>query len=302
MEVTILLSNLIKSGFITFSQDKTLIVDANKNKIIQGIDAQIEEENTLTEISDEETLAEALIEEAMLDGMDDGDLLTMDTANLSNLIPKENERLGQIAEDVIKSAKEEADDIINRAHDEAEQLRASAYEEAEQIKQSAKEEGYQDGYNKATTQAEAELNAKRKELAEKEQQLNQQLQEQKEALLYDTEHKMVDWLCKMIPSITGVVIENQKDVLLHMINNALHELDNSKHFIIKVSSEDYEGLLERKEEIYGARNPSIELELFEDAKLSPMQCLIDTDNGIVDVSLDVQLDNLNRALKLLIKE
>ena len=82
----------------------------------------------------------------------------------------------------------------------------------------------------------------------------------------------------------------------------MQDLDNSKHFVIKVSSNDYEELLERKDEIYGALNPAIEMEIFEDAKLTAMQCLIETDNGIVDVSLDVQLDNLITALKLMVKE
>ena len=82
----------------------------------------------------------------------------------------------------------------------------------------------------------------------------------------------------------------------------MHDLDNSKHFVIKVSEADYEELLERKAEIYGALNPAIHMEIFEDAKLSAMQCLIETDNGIVDISLDVQLDNLITALKLMIVE
>ena len=87
-----------------------------------------------------------------------------------------------------------------------------------------------------------------------------------------------------------------------MINVAMHDLDNSKHFVVKVSGDDYEDIAERKEEIYGALNPNIDIEIFEDAKLLPMQCLIETDNGIVDISLDVQLDNLKKALKLMVQE
>lgn len=113
------------------------------------------------------------------------------------------------------------------------------------------------------------------------------MQEGEEILIKTTEHKMVDLLCQLIPTITGVVIENQKDVLLYMINVAMRDLDNSRHFVIKVSSDDYDKVSARKEEIYGAMNPNIDLEVFEDAKLLPMQCLIETDNGIVDISLDV---------------
>ena len=61
-------------------------------------------------------------------------------------------------------------------------------------------------------------------------------------------------------------------------------------------------MLLNKDNIYGALNPGIKLEIFEDSKLSKMQCLIETDNGIVDLSLDVQLGNLKKALKMMIKE
>ena len=44
------------------------------------------------------------------------------------------------------------------------------------------------------------------------------------------------------------------------------------------------------------------IELFEDAKLSRYQCSIETDNGMIDLSLDVQMDNLITALKLMVKE
>ena len=45
-----------------------------------------------------------------------------------------------------------------------------------------------------------------------------------------------------------------------------------------------------------------ELEVFEDAKLEKYQCLIETDNGIVDISLDAQFANLTKALRLMIKD
>jgi flagellar assembly protein FliH len=106
----------------------------------------------------------------------------------------------------------------------------------------------------------------------------------------------------MVHHVTGVSIDGMQGVLLYMINNSMRELDNSHHFVVRVSPDDYEEISKDKDKIYGALNPGIELEIFEDAKLSKMQCLIETDNGIVDVSLDAQLDNLVKVLKLMIKE
>ncbi len=297
------MSNLIKSGFVAFSQNDKLVINANENHIIKAIDAETEEKKLSEQASVEEALAEALILDAELEGTDFGgsSLLTMDKTDFPDLSQLE-EKQRQMADDVLRSAREEAEDIVSKAHDEAEQLRANAFDEAEQIKVQAQEEGYQTGYQEAMERATEEIAEKEAALAQQLQIQQQELEEKRQQLVKETERQMVELLCQLIPSITGVMVENQKDVLLYIINTAMQDLDNSKHFVIKVSSDDYEGLTERKEEIYGALNPSIDMEIFEDAKLSPMQCLIETDNGIVDVSLDVQLRNLVTALKLMIKE
>lgn len=300
VEVTRLLSNLIKSGFVAFSQDNALVIDGNKSKIIKGINETTEE----TAASVEEKLAEAMIHDAGLDEtlLTEEDLLIMDTADIPMLSEEASEKMQERAEEVVKSAKNEADEIVTRAHEEVEKLRAEAYVEAENIRNQAKEEGYQAGYREGFDAAKNECEEKKAELERQIQESAVRLREKEEILIQTTEHKMVDLLCQLIPTITGVVIENQKDVLFYMINAAMRDLDNSRHFVVKVSSDDYEEVSERKEEIYGAMNPNIDLEVFEDAKLSPMQCLIETDNGMVDISLDVQLDNLKKALKLMIRE
>ena len=296
------MSNLIKSGFVAFSQDNKLVIDANENKIIKAIDTVANEVTAEREDSVEEVLAEAFIRDAELEGMDFGeDVLTMDTSELPDLSGSAQE-LSKVAEKVIHSAKSEAESIVNQAHDEVEQMRASAYDEAERIKQQAREEGYHAGFDEGMQGAQKEIQEKSDAMERHLQEMELQFQEKETALIKDTEHKMVDLLCRFIPSITGVVIENQRDVLLYMINTAMQDLDNSKHFVIKAAIENYEDVAARKDDIYGALNPNVELEIFEDAKLAPMQCLIETDNGIVDISLDVQLENLITALKLMVKE
>lgn len=294
------MSNLFKSGFVAFSQNDKLVIDANKHKIITGIDAAIEEA-AIREQTMEEALAEALIQDAGLneEDFDDDPVLAVDTAEFSKASSRE---FHQMTKEIVKSAKEEAEMIISQAHDEVEQLRSAAYDEVEQLKEQAKEEGFQQGYEEGRQTAEKELKAKTKELEERAAETEHALQQKEEDMIRMTEQRMVDWLCRMIPQITGVVVENQREVLLYMVNSAMQDLDNSKHFVIRVSGGDYEKIEKHKDEIYGALNPNIDLEVFEDAKLSPLQCVIETDNGMVDISLDVQLDNLVKALRLMVKE
>ncbi len=295
------MSNLIKSGFVAFSNNDKLVINANENKIIKAIDADVKERKIEEAISVEEALAEALILDAELDGTDfNGEKVTASRDSQSDILSQEDAQ--HLVDDMIQAAHAEAEDIVSKAHDVAEQLRAASYDEAERIKAQAQEEGYQTGYNSAVESLSNEFANKEADLERKLQEYEESFRNREIRLVEETERRMVELLCQLIPSITGVVIEGQRDVLLYMINNAMHDLDNSKHFVIKVSGNDYEELAERKEEIYGALNPAIEMEIFEDAKLAPMQCIIETDNGLVDISLDVQVDNLIKALKLMIKE
>lgn len=296
------MSNLIKSNFIAFSKQDAIVIDANKNKIIQAIDANNEIAATGEE-SMEEALAEAMIRDAELEGVDFGDdVLTFDTASLPNLQESDNSQLKQISEDVLHAAKQEADEIVNKAHDEAEQLRAQAYDESEQIKQSAQEEGYQKGYQEALAAAQEEIARQQDALRQQQLDFETEIRATKDNLMKETETKMVEILCEMISNVTGIMLDDYQSVLFYMVNHAMEDMDDSKNFVIKVSSEDYKEIVSQKENIYGAQNPNISIKIFEDAKLEPLQCLIETDNGIVNLSLDVQLKNLKTALKLMIKD
>ena len=90
--------------------------------------------------------------------------------------------------------------------------------------------------------------------------------------------------------------------MLYMVNEAIKNLDDSRHFVIRVSEADYPYLEQQKAQLYGSANPNVDLELFSDAKLSERQCLIETENGVVNVSLDEQLRNLQKALQLMIRK
>ena len=296
------MSNLIKSEFVSFADDNIIKIDANENKIIKGIDNAIEEARIEGEASVEEAIAEAMLDEAELEGLelaDAGSMLTMDTSELPMLENLPGEEASLTSEDIINNANKEAREIISNAHDEAEKLRGEAFDEAQSIKQQAKEEGYQAGYEEGSNNALQEYESRNRELDERISQFENEMNVKRDELVKETTNRMVDWLIQMIPHITGVFVEGSYNVLLYMINNAMRDLDNSRHFVIKVSPEDYNDIIEKKDDIYGSLNPGIDMEIFEDSKLEKLQCMIETDNGIVDISLDAQLDNLTKALKLL---
>ena len=73
----------------------------------------------------------------------------------------------------------------------------------------------------------------------------------------------------------------------------------SNNYIIKTSSEDAEFLRENKENIIKNVDRDINIEIVEDVSMKKNECLIDTDFGIYDCGLDIQLENLMRAIRIL---
>ena len=143
VEVTRSLSNLIKSGFVAFSQDNTMVIDANNNKIIKGMEEALQEAAATKEAASlEEALAEAMIEDAQIDGIDGETMpsLTIDRGSQETMLHSQS-----LADQIVQKAKADARQIVDQAHDEAEQLRADAYDEAEQVRSQARTDGYQTG-------------------------------------------------------------------------------------------------------------------------------------------------------------
>ena len=189
----------------------------------------------------------------------------------------------------------EAEEVLAKARMEAEEILASARMEAEEIKESAYALGKNDGYNDGLAAGQAELTALEANLKEQarewEEEYNQKISE--------AEPKFVAIMLSLIEKITGVVVENKKDIILHLVHNAMRQIRKSEKYVIHCSSEDYSLLESEKERLCSAVGTTGEVEILEESWFVKNQCIIEADSSIIDCSLDVQMKNLIENLKLL---
>ena len=113
------------------------------------------------------------------------------------------------------------------------------------------------------------------------------------------EEKFADIMIKLISKITGVLCEDRKDVIIFLIDNALHNVSKSKNITIRVSNEDFTNVNSAKDKLKEKLSSDTELDIAEDSNLSENQCIIETDSGIIDCSLDAQIDNLKEKIRLI---
>ncbi|MGN0436055.1 MAG: FliH/SctL family protein [Wujia sp.] len=258
------MSNLLKTGFQSFknSSKEPFVIDVNSYKFNEAkIIRSVDEKN---EQDNSDSNCESLANEAVLnDALDKAKLLRDDA--------------------MLKAAK-----IISDAEIEAETIKEQAYQEGY-------DKGLEDGNMEAMKRADIYLENIQKEQDAVIAENNKKLEE----ALVESEAKLVDFSCTIIEKLTGILVDEYKPVMLHMINNALKEAETSRSFLIMVSEDSYAYILENSDRIVGASNPGIKIEIYADPNLQKNQCMIESDNGIIDLSMDVQIKNLVTAIKLL---
>lgn len=200
---------------------------------------------------------------------------------------------------ILNDALEKASILIEDAKEQAAKLISDAEIEAGAIREQARVDGYEKGLAEGLDEAKNQIEEHMQELQRQSEVETEQKREELMDELAQAEKDMVDVSCGLIEKLTGILVDSYKPVMLHMINNALNNTDSSKQFIIRVASEIYPYVADNRDRIIGASNPGVSIEIFGDSKLTSGQCMIESDNGIVDLSMDVQVKNLITAIKLL---
>ncbi len=202
-----------------------------------------------------------------------------------------------VYEDEEKLLQEQGDRIISEAKEKALEILEIAKNEAEIISQDLYEEAQKKGYEDGLQNGMSEVNQTKKELEELAQTQNQNYLEQIETL----EPQFANILTMLIEKITGIIIEDKKEVILYLIHNAIVGVDSSKTYNVRTSKDDYDFVLSKKNELSSYVSNEIIIDVTLDYTLGKNQCFIETDTRIIDCSLDVQLNNLIQDIKLLSK-
>ena len=202
-------------------------------------------------------------------------------------------------EEVLGDAMDKAKSILDESREKANEIIERAKAEAEALMEEAKQEGYNRGLEEGNMEAMRRSDAYLEKIEEEKAAFMQNYDKEAEEKIAEAEKKMVELSCRIVEKMTGMLVDEYQPVMLHMINQSLLEQDASHKFVIRVAEESFAYINDNYDRIVGATNPSIELEIFGDAKLTKRQCQIESDNGIIDLSLDVQVNNLIKAFKLL---
>ena len=203
----------------------------------------------------------------------------------------EKERLEQK-----KEAEQQAEWILSEAREQAARIQEEAEQQAEEVRQAAMEEGRRLGREEGLAVAEEELKQAQADIEE----AQHLLEEEHRQMASVMEAQYVGILCDLIQKLTGVLLEDRKDVLLHLIRSAVSEIEPSSHYTLRVASEDLPMVEGHLHEIMMNMASGVSIDVKEEKGIDRNECIIETDTQMIDGGFQTQLDNLITTLHMLV--
>jgi flagellar assembly protein FliH len=197
----------------------------------------------------------------------------------------------QLSQDGIKKADEIVENAKIQAQQILEQAKTEAEADKEEIYAAARKQGYEDG-RKQSDQEAVKQNAQYEEKVHT-------LQKKYDDMTAELEPEVAELIASLVGKITGIVVEDKKEVIRYLVERTLKKYDKCKEYTIRVSPEDYDYLLTQQDYLHDFVGREVILHLEKDPMLHVSQCMIETDLRVIDCSLEEQLHNLTADLKLL---
>ncbi|MBR3731926.1 MAG: flagellar assembly protein FliH [Spirochaetales bacterium] len=225
------------------------------------------EDRIKTKLSDAQIQADGIIENAK--------------AEANRIIKKDNDK----AQIIRQEADDERSRIISEAKDEAAILVRNANDEAEKIKKEAIkqgiEKGYKDGYDKESAEV--------KRLVERVQIILNSAIAKRDEIFVETEQQIIGLVLLIAKKVIKVITENQKNVVINNVVQALRKVKSRGEVSIRVNLADIELTSEHKKDFVEMVEGVKSIRILEDNTVDRGGCIIETDFGSIDARITSQL-------------
>ena len=288
------MSNIVKANFIQFSAENTKVIDTNSlvAKRLEGFSGVLreslddEDQNSGEGQANNSDMDPLAMAELLADRDDNGEPID-EGFEVEGEPIDDAEPSGETAEDISKMKEE--------ALAEIERVKETARAEVEELRERARQEGYSEGYFEGTKKAEEEANAKFAEIEDKKAELEAEYRK----LIDDLEPRMVETITDVYRSVFGDSFYSKKDVMKNLILAALFNADSSEEVTIRVSPIDFETVDSLKEELKERAAVKGELSVVSDERLTATEAKVETPFGIMDCSIDTEVEELTKTLRTL---
>lgn len=229
--------------------------------------------------------------EEIPEGMDTDEFLGL----VDTIAQKEEPDMSAQTEEILEQARMEAEQIIADANAQAQEILSAAQLNADAMKNLARQDGEKEGYNEGTQRAAVELQNSQAQMQAEVDRIQNEFMERQ----LQMEREIVEMCLPVFEHVFSAELSGRKEVIYHLLDHCIMKIERTGQMQIKVSDANAEYIKSKKDEIQGKVGAEVGLDIIADPLLNDSQCIIETDGGIFDCSIDTELDNLIREIKAL---
>lgn len=205
---------------------------------------------------------------------------------------REVSRKTEEAESLKKDAKVEATRIIGEAQQKAQDLMTASQDAIEKQRKEAEEQGLLTGREMGFKEGKVEVDR----LIERTQQVLERTQNKRNEILVETEQRIIDLVILIARKVIKVISENQREVILSTVQDALRKVKGRGDIIIRVNTRDLQLATEHIKDFIQMFERASNIQIQEDSSVDQGGCIIETDFGEVDARIASQLTELEAKI------
>jgi Flagellar biosynthesis/type III secretory pathway protein len=218
------------------------------------------------------------------------------------------------ADSILKDAEKAAFDEVKRKTDQAQVIKQQVEDQAVQIVADAEKKaaeiiaaanakmdeqlktGYSDGFKKGQESGFKEGNLEAQRLTDRLHTIIERTMDKRQEILAETEQQIVDLVLLMTRKIVKVISENQRNIVVSNVVQALRKVKGRGEVIIRVNLNDVAMTTQHIKDFLSAAENIKNITVVEDSSIDRGGCVIETDFGSIDAKIVSQLNEIEQRI------
>lgn len=191
-----------------------------------------------------------------------------------------------------QEAQDEADTLLDKARRDAESILAEAKTRVEEQEKN----GYEEGFKKGREEGFREGNIEAQRLIDRLHVIIERTMDKRQEILSETEQQIVDLVLLMTRKIVKVISENQRNVVVSNVVQALRKVKGRGDVIVRVNLNDVGMTSQHTKDFLSAAENVKNITVVEDSTIDRGGCVVETDFGAIDARIVSQLNELEQRI------
>jgi flagellar assembly protein FliH len=189
-------------------------------------------------------------------------------------------------------AQDEAEKIILDARQKVEQMREEDLKTFEAERKEARDSGREAGREEGFADGKAEV----ERLVQRTQTMLERAQGKRAEILSEAEQDIIDLVLLISRKVIKVISENQRNVIISNVVQALRKIKTKGDVIIRVNMADVKLTTEHTNDFIKLVEGAKSIQVVEDSTVDSGGCIIETDFGEIDARISSQLAELESKI------